>query len=169
MISLRLEAVAITTTAKRLAREKSKYMNPARMVADTLSNLHINTYSMTKKSMIDKDEYSRIEDESCIIFEDIRKGHLDFITDALAAHTIILNNIVAVCHKKARNSEYFKEYTELSIKASDQLRKSGLALAQIKNVIINIENLTLQQNNLIQVNEASHVKQADNVQTMVSE
>ena len=133
----------------------SRFMNPAKMVADTLSNLHINTYSMTQKSMIDKDEREQIETESQSIFEEIRDGHLDFITDALAAHTIILNNIAAVCHRKSKSGEHFREYTELSIKASDQLRKSGLALAQIKNVILNIENLTIQQqNNLLQLNEA---------------
>ena len=129
-------------------------MNPAKMVADTLSNLHINHYSMNKQSLIKKEEYDEIENQSNTIFEEIRNGQLDFITDALAAHTIILNNITTVCHNKAKRSDYFKEYTELSIKASDQLRKSGLALAQIKNVILNIENLTIQQqNNLLQLNE----------------
>ena len=133
----------------------SRFMNPAKMVADSLSNLHVNHYSMTKNSLIDKDENRQIETESQAIFEEIRNGHLDFITDALAAHAIILNNIASVCHRKARSSDYFKEYTELSIKASDQLRKSGLALAQIKNVILNIENLTIQQqNNLLQLNGA---------------
>ena len=133
----------------------SRFMNPARMVADSLSNLYISSYSMTKSSMINKDERGQIETESQAIFEEIRNGHLDFITDALAAHAIILNNIAAVCHRKARSSDHFREYTELSIKASDQLRKSGLALAQIKNVILNIENLTIQQqNNLLQLNDA---------------
>ena len=133
----------------------SRYMNPVRMVADSLSNLHMNQYSMTKKSMIDQEERERIEKESQAVFDDIRNGHLDFITDALAAHAIVLNNISAVCHRKARGGEHFREYTELSIKASDQLRKTGLALAQIKNVILNIENLTIQQqNNLLQLNEA---------------
>ena len=133
----------------------SRFMNPAKMVADTLSDLHTSQYSMTKGSMINKDEREQIEAESQSIFEEIRNGHLDFITDALAAHTIILNNISAVCHRKAKSSDHFREYTELSIKASDQLRKSGLALAQIKNVILNIESLTIQQqNNLLQFNEA---------------
>lgn len=140
----------------------SRFMNPAKMVADSLSDLHINNYSMTKKSMIDKDEREQIETESQSIFEEIRGGHLDFITDALAAHTIILNNIAAVCHRKAKGSEYFKEYTELSIRASDQLRKSGLALAQIKNVILNIENLTIQQqNNLLHLSEERVRSQSD--------
>ena len=132
----------------------SRYMNPVRMVADSLSNLHMNQYSMTKKSMIDQEKRERIEKESQAVFDDIRNGHLDFITDALAAHAIVLNNISAVCHRKARGGEHFREYTELSIKASDQLRKTGLALAQIKNVILNIENLTIQQqNNLLHVSE----------------
>ena len=134
---------------------KNKYMNPAKMVVDSLSDLHTNNISMYSKSMIDKDERTIIEDESNEIFEQIREGNLDFISDALSAHTIILNNIASVCHKKAKNGNYFREFTELSIKASDQLRKSGLALAQIKNVILNIENLTIQQQtNLLQLNQA---------------
>jgi len=153
----------------------SRFMNPAQMVADSLSDLHVTQYSMTKCSMIKKDERELIESESQSIFEEVRSGHLDFITDALAAHAIILNNIVTVCHRKARNSEYFKEYTELSIKASDQLRKSGLALAQIKNVILNIENLTIQQqNNLLQLNasgqkpcNASPIPEVADVKEMV--
>ena len=130
-------------------------MNPTKMVVDSLSALHTNNISMQSKSMIDKEERDTIEDESNEIFQEIRKGNLDFIVDVLSAHTIILNNISAVCHKKAKNSGHFKEFTELSIKASDQLRKSGLALAQIKNVILNIENLTIQQQtNLLQLNQA---------------
>ena len=128
-------------------------MNPAKIVVDSLSNLHTNTLSMFPKSMIDKDERREIEEQSNKVFKEIQNGNLDFITDALTAHTIILNNISSVCHNKARNGSYFREFTELSIKASDQLRKSGLALAQIKNVILNIENLTIQQQNyLLQLN-----------------
>lgn len=130
-------------------------MNPTKMVVDSLSALHTNNISMQSKSMIDREERDTIENESNEIFEEIRKGNLDFITDALAAHTIILNNIASVCHKKAKGGNYFREFTELSIKASDQLRKSGLALAQIKNVILNIENLSIQQQtNLLQLNQA---------------
>lgn len=133
----------------------SKFMNPAQMVADTISNLNTNNVSMYPKPGLDKDERVVVEDESKLIFEEIRNGNLNFITDALAAHVIILNNITAVCNKKAKSGDYFKEFIELSMKASDQLRKSGLALAQIKNVIINIENLTIQQqNNLLQLNAA---------------
>ena len=133
----------------------SRFMNPAKMVADSLSDLNRNNLSIQSKSMIDKDERTIIEGESNEIFEQVRQGNLDFITDALAAHTIILNNIASVCHKKAKGGNYFREFTELSIKASDQLRKSGLALAQIKNVILNIENLTIQQQtNLLQLNQA---------------
>ncbi len=135
--------------------QPSKYMNPAQMVVDGISNLHTNNLTMYPEAGLDKDERIVVEDESNAIFEKIRDGNLDFITDSLAAHTIILNNIASVCHRKAKSGSYFREFTELSIKASDQLRKSGLALAQIKNVILNIENITLQQqNNLIQLNEA---------------
>ena len=133
----------------------SRFMNPAKMVADSLSDLNRNNLSMQAKSMIDKDERTIIEGESNEIFEQVREGNLDFICDALSAHTIILNSIASVCHKKAKNGNYFREFTELSIKASDQLRKSGLALAQIKNVILNIENLSIQQQtNLLQLNQA---------------
>ena len=134
---------------------KNKYMNPAKMVADSLSDLYVNNLSLNSKSMLSKEDRETIEDESNDVFEQIRKGNLNFITDALSAHTIILNNISAVCHRKAKTGGHFKEFTELSIKASDQLRKSGLALAQIKNVILNIENLTIQQQtNLLQLNQA---------------
>lgn len=134
----------------------SKYMNPAQMVADNLSYLHTNNISMFAKPLIDSDGRVAIENESNTIFDEIRSGKLDFITDTIAAHTIILSNITTVCHKKAKSGDYFREFTELSIKASDQLRKSGLALAQIKNVILNIENMTIQQqNNLMLLNQSA--------------
>lgn len=149
-----LVAAIMRTEKRRMQMSYSRSMNPAKMVADTLNSLYINHYSKITKSTINEDEHAIIENESNAIFEEIRNKNLDFITDALAAHIIILNNITAVCHNKAKNSEYFKEYAELSIKASDQLRKSGLALAQIKNVILNIENLTIQQRNkLLKLNE----------------
>ena len=131
------------------------YMNPALLVANSISDLNSNKLTMYPKPGLDKDERAIVEDEANALFEKIREGNLDFITDALTAHVIILNNIASVCHKKAKGGDYFREFTELSIKASEQLRKSGLALAQIKNVILNIENLTIQQqNNLLQLNQA---------------
>ncbi len=115
---------------------------------------------------LDKEGKEQIESESQELFAEIRDGNLDFVTDALAAHIIILNNIVAVCHRKA-SGDYFREYTALSVKAADQLRKSGLALAQIKNVIIHIENLTLQQNNLLQINAPKETQEVVYAQRLV--
>jgi hypothetical protein len=136
---------------------KSRYLNPAEMVANTLSDIHINKMGIMPKAGLDKDGKQTVENDCLLLYNEIRNGNLDFVTDALASHVIILNNIVAVCHRKASSGSYFKEFTELSIKATDQLRKSGLALAQIKNVIINIENLTLQQNNLLQLNTGQQI------------
>ncbi len=132
----------------------SRHMNSAQMVADSLSSLHTNNLTMFPKAGLNKEERAIVEEESNAIFNEIRSGKLDFVTDTIAAHTIILSNITTVCLEKAKSGGYFKEYTELSIKASDQLRKSGLALAQIKNAIINIENLTIQQqNNIVLLNQ----------------
>lgn len=135
----------------------SKYVNPAQMVSNAISELHTNKITMFPKPGLDKEERLAVENDSKIIFEEVRSGKLDFVTDTLAAHIIILGNISTVCHKKASSSDHFIGFTELSIKASDQLRKSGLALAQIKNVILNIENLTIQQhqNNILQLDQAT--------------
>jgi len=130
---------------------KHKYLNPAQTVADSLSHLHTNNITSFPTPGLKKEEREIVENDCLILFSEIRDGNLDFVTDTLSSHIIILNNVAAVCHRKAKSGGYFREFTELSIKAADQLRKSGLALAQIKNVIVNIENLTLQQNNLIQL------------------
>ncbi len=126
-------------------------MNPSQMVADNLSNIHTNHITMMPTPGLKKEQREVVEAESKQLFEDVRSGNLDFITDILAAHAIILDNIFYVCHKKASKGNHFTELNTLALKASDQLRKTGLALAQIKNVILNIENLSFQQNNLIQV------------------
>ena len=132
--------------------DKSKYMNPAQMLSDSLSSIHTNKMGIMPRAGLDKKEKEQIESEGQELFAEIRDGNLDFVTDALAAHIIILNNIVAVCHRKA-GGDYFREYTALSVKAADQLRKSGLALAQIKNVIIHIDKFII-QNNLLQIEES---------------
>ena len=147
---------------------KHKYLNPAQVVADSISNLHTNNLTNFPKAGLNKDERIEIIEECATLFNEINNSNLDFITDTLASHVIILNNVVATCHRKAKNGTYFKEFTELSIKASDQLRKSGLALAQIKNVIINIENLNLQQNNLIQLNTSKPSDEITYDKTMVT-
>ena len=131
---------------------KHKYLNPAQAVADSISNLHTNNLTSFPKPGLSKEEKAEVAEECINLFSEIRNSNLDFVTDTLASHVIILNNVVAACHRKSKNGTHFQEFTELSIKAADQLRKSGLALAQIKNVIINIENLNLQQNNLVQLN-----------------
>lgn len=131
----------------------NKYLNPARTVADGLANIHTNNIGMHPKSGLDADGRIEVEKQSNELFEKVREGDLDFITDTLTAHAIMLTNISTTCYKKARTSDYFKEYSELSIKASDQLRKTGLALAQIKNVTFNITNLSIQQENNVQLNQ----------------
>ncbi len=131
---------------------RHKYLNPAQTVVDSLSNLYTNNITSFPTSGLKKEEREIVENECHTLFNEIRNGNLDFVTDTLSSHIIILNNVAAVCHRKSKSGNHFREYTELSIKAADQLRKSGMALAQIKNVIINIENLTLQQNNLLQLN-----------------
>ncbi len=169
MTPLCLSAEAVTTaTDKGQQMIQSKYMNPSKMVADNLSNLHTNTFTNIPKSFIDNEGREEIEKESELLFSEVRKGKLDFITDMLASHAIILDNISYVCHKKAKKGTHFTELTELAIKSTDQLRKTGLALAQIKNVIVNIENLHIQQNNLIQLNAEKSMQEVAHVETMVS-
>ncbi len=146
----------------------SKHINPAQMVADSLSNLHTNNMTTFPKAGLSKDEKTEVAEECINLFSEIRNSNLDFVTDTLASHVIILNNVVAACHRKSKNGTHFREFTELSIKAADQLRKSGLALAQIKNVIINIENLHLQQNNLIQLNAGKSTQEVAYDKTMVT-
>ena len=147
---------------------KHKYLNPAQVVADSISNLHTNNLTNFPKAGLNKDERIEVIEECTTLFSKIKNSNLDFIIETLASHVIILNNVVATCHRKAKSGTHFKEFTELSIKASDQLRKSGLALAQIKNVIINIENLNLQQNNLIQLNTSKPSKEITYDKTMVT-
>ncbi len=127
-------------------------MNPAHMVADSISNLHTNNMTMTPTAGLNKEARAIVEKECAELFDEIRDGNLDFITDTLASHAIILNNVMAVCYRKSKNGNHFQGYAELSLKAADQLSKTGLTLAKIKNVIVTIENLTLQQNNLLQLN-----------------
>lgn len=150
-----LQKTDIILEEKKLAMTNHNYMDPAKMAVDAISNLHSNNVSMYPKPGLSKEERVEVEDQSNKVFEEIRKGNLDFIVDTMSSHIIILSNITAVCNRKAKSGDYFKEFTELSLKASDQLRKSGLALAQIKKVIVNIENnLTIQQqNNLLQLNQ----------------
>jgi hypothetical protein len=143
-------------------------MNPSQTLADSLSNLYTNNVTITPRAGLDKEQRDTVMQESKDIFTDIRNGNLDFVTDTLTTQIILLNNITAVCHKKAKGSGYFKEFTELSVKATDQLRKSALALAQIKNVIVNIENLTLQQNNYIQLNQQQKQKEVIDAKTVVT-
>ena len=131
----------------------NKYLNPAQMVADGISNIHTNNVGMYPSAGLDKDGRIEVEEQSNELFQKVREGDLDFITDSLTAHAIMLTNISTTCYKKARTGDYFKEYSELSIKASDQLRKTGLALAQIKNVTFNITNLSIQQENNVQLNQ----------------
>jgi hypothetical protein len=145
-----------------------KYLNPAQVVADSISNLHTNNLTTFPKAGLSKDERIEVIEECATLFNEIKNSNLDFITDTLASHVIILNNVVSTCHKKSKSGTYFREYTELSIKASDQLRKSGLALAQIKNVIINIENLNFQQNNHIQLNAGKPTHEVAYDKTMVT-
>jgi hypothetical protein len=128
-------------------------MNPAQSLADSLSDLYANKLTTIPKPGLNKEQHETVMQESKDIYSEIQNGHLNFVTDTLASHIILLNNVVTVCHRKAKGSGYFKEFTELSINATDQLRKSALALAQIKNVIVNIENVTLQQNNYVQLNQ----------------
>ena len=144
-------------------------MNPAQTLADTLSSLYTNNISMTPRPGLNKEEREAVMEESKKIYSEIKQGNLDFVTDTLSTHIILLNNVVAVCHRKAKSGDYFKEFTELSIKASDQLRKSALALAQIKNVIVSIENLTLQQNNYIQLNQQQTSQKVIHGKTVVRE
>ena len=145
-----------------------KYLNVARVTADSLSSLYTNNITMTPTAGLSKEAREAVEEECAELFNEIRDGNLDFVTDTLASHVIILNNVAAVCHRKSKNGNHFTEYAELSMKASDQLRKSGLALAQIKNVIVNIENLTLQQNNLIQLNTGKPTQEVVYGKTMVT-
>jgi len=138
---------------RSLIMSHHNFLNPAKMVADSISNIHTNNIGICPKSGLNKNEHVEVEKQCDELFDKVRAGDLDFITDALTAHSIILNNISTICLKKAKSGDYFKEYTELSIKATDQLRKTGLALAQIKNVIQNISHLSTtlsiqQQNNL---------------------
>ncbi len=147
---------------------KHKYLNPAQVVADSISNLHTNNLTTFPKAGLSKDEKTEVAKECISLFSEIRNSNLDFVTDTLVSHVIILNNVVATCHRKSKNGTHFQEFTELSIKAADQLRKSGLALAQIKNVIINIENLNLQQNNLVQLNTEKPIQEVTYGKTMVT-
>ncbi len=163
----KLEAVPITNI-KQEKKMMHKYLNPAQTVADSLSDLHTSSLTTFPKAGLSKEEKALVEEECHILFDKVRNGNLDFITDSLAAHVIILNNISAVCHRKSKSGTYFKEFTELSIKASDQLRKSGFVLAKIKNVILNIENLTLQQNNLLQLNTGKPTQEVAHGKTMVT-
>ncbi len=148
--------------------DKSRYMNPAQVLAESLSDLYTNNVTMSPRPGLSKEQREMVREESEEIYSKIREGHLDFVTDTLASHIILLNNVVAVCHRKAKGSGYFKEFTELSIKATDQLRKSALALAQIKNVIVNIENLTLQQNNYVQLNQSQTPSEVIDAKTVVT-
>jgi len=148
--------------------DRNKYMNPAQILANSLSDLYTNNISITPKAGLNQEQRESVIQESEAIYDEIREGQLDFVTDTLASHIILLNNVVAVCHRKAKGSGYFKEFTELSIKATDQLRKSALALAQIKNVIVTIENLTLQQNNYMQLNQSQTPSEVIDAKTVVT-
>ena len=148
--------------------DRSKYMNPAQTLAESLSDLYTNNIGITPRAGLDKEQKETVKQECQLIYDEIRNGHLDFVTDTLASHIILLNNVVTVCHRKAKGSGYFKEFTELSIKATDQLRKSALALAQIKNVIVNIENVTLQQNNYVQLNQQQSSPEVIDAKTVVT-
>jgi len=163
----RLQVVLIINTNQGITM-KHKYLNPAQVVADSISDLHTNNLTTFPKAGLSKDEKAEVADECITLFSEIRNSNLDFVTDTLASHVIILNNVVATCHRKSMNGTHFQEFSELSIKAADQLRKSGLALAQIKNVIINIENLNLQQNNLIQLNAGKPTQEVVYGKTMVT-
>ncbi len=121
------------------------------MATDSISQLNSRKQGYVHIGLTDA-ERTELTEGASNIFKDVQDGKLDFVTDALASHTMILNSIVEVNLKKATGSDYAREYTQLAIKAMEQARKSGVALAQIKNVILNIENLTIQQNNLIQIN-----------------
>ena len=131
----------------------NRFINPVQTLANSLSNLYSSRLTTIPRPGLDSEQRAELIKKSEKLYREIRSGNLDFVTDTLSSHIILLNNVISVCHGKAKSSGYFREYTELSVKATDQLRKSALALAQIKNVIIGIENLTLQQNNYIQLNQ----------------
>lgn len=143
-------------------------MNPAQSLANSLSDLHSSTLTSFPKAGLNQEQKETVIQECKDIYNQIRAGHLDFVTDTLISHIILLNNVATVCHRKAKGGGYFKEFTELSIKATDQLRKSALALAQIKNVIVNIENLTLQQNNYVQFNQSQTPSEVIDAKTVVT-
>jgi hypothetical protein len=148
--------------------EKSRYMNPAQVLAESLTDLYTSNLTMNPRPGLNQEQRETVKQESEEVYSEIQEGNLDFVTDTLASHIILLNNVVAVCHRKAKGSGYFKEFTELSIKATDQLRKSALALAQIKNVIVNIESVTLQQNNYMQLNQQQSSPEVIDAKTVVT-
>lgn len=138
---------------------RSKYLNTAQMTADSISDLYARKSSMSMAYIgLDENTRDEINEELQKLFQDVSKGNLDFVTDTLSSHTMILNNIMKVSLQKANGSDYAREYMQISIKAMEQARKTGVALAQIKNVVLNIENLIIQQNNLVQINSADKSK-----------
>ncbi len=138
---------------------KNRYLDPAQMTADSISDLHARKSSMSMTYIgLDEKVREEITEEAQKLFQDVSKGDLDFVTNTLSSHTMILNNIMKVSLQKANGSDYAREYMQISIKAMEQARKTGVALAQIKNVVLNIENLIIQQNNLVQINSTNKSK-----------
>ena len=128
----------------------NSYLDPASMTAESISNLNARKSSMSMvHTGLDTKNREEIIDEAQKLFQDVESGNLEFVTKTLSSHTMILNNIVKVCLEKANTSSYPLQYMQLSMRAMEQARKTGVAMAQVKNTILNIENLIIIQNNLV--------------------